>query len=171
MVTPLNASVISFLFARLHSLQQFNNRLQREENNRRILIMETKNNYVEQGGGRGGKSPPATAVKQTHAVKVVRIAAPLTSAKPFKKVQVVYYLTRHGHLDHPHYMELTLLTQHQLRLRGIYIDIDACTTIYIYICLYIILCNMFVCGVLCRCYGSIVGSSRQSHAFNVFLVL
>ncbi|KAL0381608.1 UNVERIFIED_CONTAM: protein UPSTREAM OF FLC [Sesamum angustifolium] len=35
----------------------------------------------------------------------------------FKKVQVVYYLSRNGHLEHPHYMEVSSCHQ-QLRLKG-----------------------------------------------------
>lgn len=38
--------------------------------------------------------------------------------KPIKKVQVVYYLSRNGHLEHPHYMEVTHLPNQPLRLRG-----------------------------------------------------
>lgn len=40
--------------------------------------------------------------------------------KPIKKVQVVYYLSRNGHLEHPHYMEVTHLVNQPLRLRGRY---------------------------------------------------
>lgn len=38
--------------------------------------------------------------------------------KPIKKVQVVYYLTRNGQLEHPHYMEVTHLPNQHLRLKG-----------------------------------------------------
>ncbi|KAK9004415.1 hypothetical protein V6N11_002216 [Hibiscus sabdariffa] len=38
--------------------------------------------------------------------------------KAIRKVQVVYYLTRNGQLEHPHYMEVTLLVNQPLRLRG-----------------------------------------------------
>lgn len=40
------------------------------------------------------------------------------AVKPIKKVQVVYYLSRNGHLEHPHYMEVTHLVNQPLRLRG-----------------------------------------------------
>ncbi|KAI6699614.1 hypothetical protein NL676_013938 [Syzygium grande] len=36
-----------------------------------------------------------------------------------RKVQVVYYLTRNGLLEHPHFMEVSLLANHQLRLRDV----------------------------------------------------
>ncbi|KAK2655829.1 hypothetical protein Ddye_008881 [Dipteronia dyeriana] len=36
-----------------------------------------------------------------------------------KKVQVVYYLTRNGHLEHPHYMEVTHFSNQHLRLRDV----------------------------------------------------
>lgn len=38
--------------------------------------------------------------------------------KPIKKVQIVYYLSRNGHLEHPHYMEVTHLANQPLRLKG-----------------------------------------------------
>lgn len=38
--------------------------------------------------------------------------------KPFRKVQVVYYLSRNGLLEHPHFMEITLSTNQPLRLKG-----------------------------------------------------
>ncbi|KAG6397467.1 hypothetical protein SASPL_143634 [Salvia splendens] len=37
----------------------------------------------------------------------------------FKKVQILYYLSRNGHLDHPHYMEVTHLFHQQLRLKDV----------------------------------------------------
>ncbi|KAG8383490.1 hypothetical protein BUALT_Bualt04G0018700 [Buddleja alternifolia] len=44
----------------------------------------------------------------------------ITSSKPtFKKVQVVYYLSRNGLLEHPHYMEVTHLAHHPLRLKDV----------------------------------------------------
>ncbi|KAG6617696.1 hypothetical protein I3843_03G135800 [Carya illinoinensis] len=39
--------------------------------------------------------------------------------KPIKKVQVVYYLSRNGHLEHPHYMEVTHSLDQPLRLRDV----------------------------------------------------
>ncbi|KAE7998114.1 hypothetical protein FH972_002690 [Carpinus fangiana] len=39
--------------------------------------------------------------------------------KPIKKVQVVYYLSRNGNLEHPHYMEVTHLPNQPLRLRDV----------------------------------------------------
>ncbi|KAJ8543689.1 hypothetical protein K7X08_025307 [Anisodus acutangulus] len=37
----------------------------------------------------------------------------------FRKVQVVYYLSRNGQLEHPHYMEVTHLAHQQLRLKDV----------------------------------------------------
>ncbi|KAL3527776.1 hypothetical protein ACH5RR_012432 [Cinchona calisaya] len=37
----------------------------------------------------------------------------------FKRVQVVYYLSRNGQLEHPHYMEVTHLANQQLRLKDV----------------------------------------------------
>ncbi|XP_074264380.1 protein SOSEKI 2 [Silene latifolia] len=39
--------------------------------------------------------------------------------KMFNKVQVVYYLTRNGHLEHPHYIEVSHLATQPLRLRDV----------------------------------------------------
>ncbi|EEF29252.1 protein SOSEKI 2 [Ricinus communis] len=39
--------------------------------------------------------------------------------KPIKKVQVVYYLSRNGQLEHPHYMEVVHFTNHHLRLKDV----------------------------------------------------
>ncbi|XP_050204879.1 protein SOSEKI 2 [Mercurialis annua] len=39
--------------------------------------------------------------------------------KPIKKVQVVYYLSRNGQLEHPHYMEVTHFAHHHLRLKDV----------------------------------------------------
>ncbi|KAE8706306.1 hypothetical protein F3Y22_tig00110402pilonHSYRG00117 [Hibiscus syriacus] len=41
------------------------------------------------------------------------------AVKPIRKVQVVYYLTRNGQLEHPHYMEVTHLVNQPLRLRDV----------------------------------------------------
>ncbi|OMP04137.1 hypothetical protein COLO4_09925 [Corchorus olitorius] len=42
--------------------------------------------------------------------------------KPIRKIQVVYYLTRNGQLEHPHYMEVTHVVNQPLRLRGVSTD-------------------------------------------------
>ncbi|KAJ7956858.1 protein UPSTREAM OF FLC [Quillaja saponaria] len=39
--------------------------------------------------------------------------------KPSKKIQVVYYLSRNGHLQHPHYLEVTHLANQPLRLKDV----------------------------------------------------
>ncbi|BFG35379.1 hypothetical protein CerSpe_216530 [Prunus speciosa] len=44
---------------------------------------------------------------------------PRLNNKPIKKHQVVYYLSRNGHLEHPHYMEITHLANRPLRLRDV----------------------------------------------------
>ncbi|KVH88248.1 Protein of unknown function DUF966 [Cynara cardunculus var. scolymus] len=36
----------------------------------------------------------------------------------FRKVQVVYYVSKNGQLEHPHIVEVTYLVHHQLRLKG-----------------------------------------------------
>lgn len=49
----------------------------------------------------------------------VKVYMQAARVKPMiKKVQVVYYLSRNGHLEHPHYMEVTHLANQPLRLRG-----------------------------------------------------
>ncbi|XP_077213655.1 protein SOSEKI 2-like [Tasmannia lanceolata] len=39
--------------------------------------------------------------------------------KPFRRVQVVYYLCRNGQLEHPHFMEVPYLANQQLRLKDV----------------------------------------------------
>lgn len=50
----------------------------------------------------------------------------VSARSTFKKVEIVYYLSRNGHLEHPHYMELTHLAHQHLRLKG------ACTCYHVY---------------------------------------
>lgn len=38
----------------------------------------------------------------------------------FRRLQVVYYLTRNGHLEHPHFIEVISPVNQPLRLRGKY---------------------------------------------------
>ncbi|KAL7144012.1 hypothetical protein ABFS83_08G229900 [Erythranthe nasuta] len=55
-------------------------------------------------------------------VRPINTAAPTTmraAAAAFKKVEIVYYLSRNGHLEHPHYMEVTHLSHQQLRLKDV----------------------------------------------------
>ncbi|GAU19757.1 hypothetical protein TSUD_78830 [Trifolium subterraneum] len=40
--------------------------------------------------------------------------------KPIRKVQVVYYLSRNGLLEHPHFMEVTLSPNQPLRLKDVF---------------------------------------------------
>lgn len=47
----------------------------------------------------------------------VKVCMQQPKVKPIKKVQVVYYLSRNGQLEHPHYMEVAHLANQHLRLR------------------------------------------------------
>ena len=47
--------------------------------------------------------------------------------KPGQKVSVVYYLSRNGQLEHPHYIEVPLSIPQGLYLRG---------KVYVYACIY-----------------------------------
>ncbi|KAJ6918842.1 protein UPSTREAM OF FLC [Populus alba x Populus x berolinensis] len=47
----------------------------------------------------------------------VKVCTQQPRVKPIKKVQVVYYLSRNGQLEHPHYMEVSHLANQHLRLR------------------------------------------------------
>jgi hypothetical protein len=40
--------------------------------------------------------------------------------KPIRKVQVVYYLSRNGLLEHPHFMEVALSPNQPLRLKDVF---------------------------------------------------
>ncbi|XAR73345.1 hypothetical protein NMG60_11007282 [Bertholletia excelsa] len=48
-----------------------------------------------------------------------RRVKPISGTSSFRKVQVVYYLSRNGHLEHPHYMEVTHLPHQPLRLKDV----------------------------------------------------
>ncbi|URE49791.1 WD domain, G-beta repeat [Musa troglodytarum] len=41
------------------------------------------------------------------------------SLRPLRKVQIIYYLSRNGQLEHPHFVELPYLPNQQLRLRDV----------------------------------------------------
>lgn len=64
------------------------------------------NRCSQRGGGR--ETSPDRA-------KICRMKQ---KVKPIRKVQVVYYLSRNGLLEHPHFMEVTLLPNQPLRLKG-----------------------------------------------------
>ncbi|XP_058096730.1 protein SOSEKI 2 [Magnolia sinica] len=50
----------------------------------------------------------------------VRMSMQTKVMKPtFRKVQVLYYLSRNGQLEHPHFMEVSHLSNQQLRLRDV----------------------------------------------------
>lgn len=56
--------------------------------------------------------------ERVKATAVARVR-PAGVTRPFRRVQVVYYLTRNGHLEHPHYMEVTHMANQQLRLKDV----------------------------------------------------
>ncbi|CAK9166980.1 unnamed protein product [Ilex paraguariensis] len=51
--------------------------------------------------------------------KVCAQPRPRVIKPTFRKVQVVYYLSRNGQLEHPHFMEVTHLAHQQLRLKDV----------------------------------------------------
>ncbi|PSS36705.1 Protein UPSTREAM OF FLC like [Actinidia chinensis var. chinensis] len=68
---------------------------------------------MEGGGGRGCRE---TISPERFKVCVKpRVVQPST----FRKVQVVYYLSRNGQLEHPHFMEVTHLAHQHLRLKDV----------------------------------------------------
>ncbi|XP_020268127.1 protein UPSTREAM OF FLC-like isoform X2 [Asparagus officinalis] len=44
---------------------------------------------------------------------------PTSSKKPGRRIAVVYYLSRNGHLEHPHFMEVPLSSSHGLYLKDV----------------------------------------------------
>ncbi|KAK3042976.1 hypothetical protein RJ639_000953 [Escallonia herrerae] len=66
------------------------------------------------GGRRYRETSPERA--KVSAQLQPRVAKPTPT---FRKVQVVYYLSRNGQLEHPHFMEVTHLAHHQLRLKDV----------------------------------------------------
>ncbi|XP_031110072.1 protein UPSTREAM OF FLC [Ipomoea triloba] len=70
------------------------------------------------GRGCGGESRPDAAKTQDNNISTKNRV--FSSSRPtFKRVQVVYYLSRNGHLEHPHYMEVTHLVHRQLLLKDV----------------------------------------------------
>nr|GMC66370.1 protein UPSTREAM OF FLC [Ipomoea batatas] len=70
------------------------------------------------GRGCGGESRPDAAKTQDNIISNKNRV--FSSSRPtFKKVQVVYYLSRNGHLEHPHYMEVTHLVHRHLLLKDV----------------------------------------------------
>ncbi|CAH9109652.1 unnamed protein product [Cuscuta europaea] len=63
------------------------------------------------GRGRGGSPPPEK--------RPLPAAALITPRPLVQKVQIVYYLSRNGLLDHPHFMEVALLPTRHLRLKDV----------------------------------------------------
>ncbi|XP_051140537.1 protein SOSEKI 2-like [Andrographis paniculata] len=62
----------------------------------------------------------ATPERQQGKLKPMSSRAPSPApATAFKKVEVVYYLSRNGHLEHPHYLEVTHLAHQHLRLKDV----------------------------------------------------
>lgn len=67
----------------------------------------------------GGESSPDPVKTQDNSNNNNNSKNRVFSSRPtFKKVQVVYYLSRNGHLEHPHYMEVTHLAHRHLLLKG-----------------------------------------------------
>ncbi|KAL3818904.1 hypothetical protein ACJIZ3_004809 [Penstemon smallii] len=52
-------------------------------------------------------------------ISVNNASARVIMKPSFKKVQVVYYLSRNGHLEHPHYIEVVHLAHQPLRLKDV----------------------------------------------------
>lgn len=105
--------------------------------------------------------------------------------KPAKRVQVVYYLSRNGLLEHPHYLEITLLANEPLRLKG---DLHKLTSFMFSLCscllinltigstfkfnytvIFVIL-NFYLMKLI-RCVRSAHSAQRKWHALTIFMVL
>lgn len=79
---------------------------------RSTLRHDHDHHQLRSGGGDGArdngkKRPPTMAA-----------AAAAAMPKMMKRATVVYYLTRNGQLEHPHFMEVAHLPSLPLRLRG-----------------------------------------------------
>jgi len=97
--------------------------------------------------------------------------------KPSRKVQVVYYLSRNGLLEHPHFMEVTLLPNQPLRLKGtrIYQHKKGKLSRQLFFFIFLHYHNFlrsFACLrlILQRCLRSAHGSPWEWHAFAICMV-
>lgn len=114
----------------------------------RSSLRYTKNNSPEQNSRAWANLPPTTPLHH--------------HSKPQTKVPVLYYLSKNGHLQHPHFIEVPL-SSHSLRLRGTHSHLRTCFVQIFTIFFYILLC-------LFRCHQPLELSSWYSHAFYVLLV-
>uniref|UniRef100_A0A1D1Y8F3 Non-structural protein NS3 n=1 Tax=Anthurium amnicola TaxID=1678845 RepID=A0A1D1Y8F3_9ARAE len=68
------------------------------------------------GSGRGG----AARTRRSREASPDRArASSQPRVRPFRKVQIVYYLCRNGQLEQPHFMEVTHIPNHHLRLKDV----------------------------------------------------
>ncbi|XP_074559748.1 protein SOSEKI 2-like [Curcuma longa] len=84
---------------------------------------------MDVGGGRGRRrlssreaSPDRARLAYSHQQQPPPPPPPPQQqrfARPLRKLQVVYYLCRNGQLEHPHFIELPYLPNHQLRLKDV----------------------------------------------------
>jgi hypothetical protein len=70
-------------------------------------------------GRENNKSPERIIRSLNHHQHDEELEEEVKTKKPiFRRVQVVYYLTRNGHLEHPHFIEVISPVNQPLRLRG-----------------------------------------------------
>ena len=84
-----------------------------------LLIRKKNWPRNHKSGNRGliiNTSPHTTPVWIEPNSKTTTTAA--SAVVPARKVPVLYYLSRNGHLEHPHLVDVTLSSPHGLYLRG-----------------------------------------------------
>lgn len=72
---------------------------------------------VGRGGGGGAKA--RRSCREASPDRAARACQVQPKVRPFRKVQVVYYLCRNGQLEQPHFMEVAHLPNQHLRLKGL----------------------------------------------------
>lgn len=84
----------------------------------RSSLRYTKNNSPEQSSRAWANLPPPTPLHH--------------HPKPQTKVPVLYYLSKNGHLQHPHFIEVPL-SSHSLHLRGTHSHLRTCFVLIMFI--------------------------------------
>ncbi|THU57239.1 hypothetical protein C4D60_Mb03t01420 [Musa balbisiana] len=74
--------------------------------------MESSGGRGRRGGSSREASPDRARLSYSQQQQQQRLVTPP------RKVQVIYYLSRNGQLEQPHFIELPHLPNQQLRLRG-----------------------------------------------------
>lgn len=94
--------------------------------------------------------------------------------KKLKKLQVIYYLSRNGQLEHPHFMEMSHLSNQPLRLKGLSCGLGARFLSFLFLFLLILCCLSDVMDRMSalrgRAMSSLYSWSCKRYAFLFYFI-